>query len=181
MAQNYMDAMTIVKRFGKPDFFTTMTANPAWREIVANLPPGDAAQDHPDLVARVFRIKLKKLLDLLLKDHVLGRVVAFTYVVEFQKRGLPHVHLVKIVRAADKPRTPEDIDARICAEIPDKDAGQHELFDIICNSQLHGPLWCAKPELCMHGGWGLHQELSQRLHRDDDVAGGWIPCLSATI
>ena len=153
MAQNYMDAMSIVKRSGKPDFFITMTANPAWPEITKHLPPGDSAQDHPDLVARVFRIKLKKLLDLLLKDHVLGKVVAWTYVIEFQKRGLPHVHLLLIVRVADKPRTPEELDARICAELPDPDQGQKELFEIICTSQLHGPCGVRNPNcVCMKDG-----------------------------
>ena len=33
MQQNYLDAMSIVKRYGKPDFFITMTANPSWREV----------------------------------------------------------------------------------------------------------------------------------------------------
>ena len=54
----YIDAMSIVKKFGKPVFFVTMTANPCWPEIVDNLSPGSAAQGNPDLVARVFRMKL---------------------------------------------------------------------------------------------------------------------------
>lgn len=31
MAQNYQDAMAIVRKFGKPDFFITMTCNPHWK------------------------------------------------------------------------------------------------------------------------------------------------------
>lgn len=78
MNQNYMDAMSIVRKYGKPDFSITMTANPAWPEIIDNLPPAQAAHDAPDLVARVFHTKLGVLLDLLLRHDVLGKVVAYT-------------------------------------------------------------------------------------------------------
>ena len=40
LQQNYYDAMRIVCRYGKPDYFITCTANPQWEEITANLPPG---------------------------------------------------------------------------------------------------------------------------------------------
>ncbi len=33
MNSHYQDAMAIVRRFGKPDFFITMTANGNWPEI----------------------------------------------------------------------------------------------------------------------------------------------------
>ena len=45
--QSYLDSMAIVARFGKPDFFITMTANPNWAEITANLRPGETAADRP--------------------------------------------------------------------------------------------------------------------------------------
>jgi hypothetical protein len=62
MAQNYQDAMAIVRKFGKPDYFITMTCNPKWPEITENLQHGQAAEFRPDLVARVFKIKLEELL-----------------------------------------------------------------------------------------------------------------------
>jgi len=37
MQQCYQDAMAIVRRYGKPDFFFTFTCNPTWAEIKANL------------------------------------------------------------------------------------------------------------------------------------------------
>ena len=40
----------------------TFTANPAWPEIVANLLPGQTGMDRPDLVNRIFKIKLRELL-----------------------------------------------------------------------------------------------------------------------
>ena len=50
MRHRYMDAMALVRRYGKPDIFLTMTCNPNWDEIKAELYPGQAAQDRPDLV-----------------------------------------------------------------------------------------------------------------------------------
>ena len=58
MQMNYHDAMAIVRRFGRADFFVTFTANPAWPEITDNLAPGEHAANRPDLVARVFYLKL---------------------------------------------------------------------------------------------------------------------------
>ena len=39
----------IVRRYGKPDYFITFTANPGWPEIADNLAPGDHAVNRPDL------------------------------------------------------------------------------------------------------------------------------------
>ena len=61
MRQRYHDAMAIVSKHGTPDLFTTFTCNPNWREIRENLYPGQTAADRADLLARVFRIKLKAL------------------------------------------------------------------------------------------------------------------------
>ena len=52
MQQNYQDAMAIVRSFGFPDYFVTMTANPAWPEITANQRKWETAADRPDLVAQ---------------------------------------------------------------------------------------------------------------------------------
>ena len=58
-----------------------------------NLLPGQQPCDRPDLVARVFELKLKLLLEDLTKHHRFGRVRAMLHVIEFQKRGLPHGHI----------------------------------------------------------------------------------------
>ena len=49
--QLYQDAMGIVCRFGKPDFFVTFTCNPRWQEIMDALLPGQTAENHQDIVA----------------------------------------------------------------------------------------------------------------------------------
>jgi hypothetical protein len=90
MYQLYHDAMAIVRTRGKPDLFITMTCNPKWPEVTEALLPGQNEQERPDLLARVFKLKLDELLHDLYKSHVFGHVLSHVHVVEFQKRGLPH-------------------------------------------------------------------------------------------
>ncbi|XP_021761053.1 uncharacterized protein LOC110725888 isoform X2 [Chenopodium quinoa] len=58
MQRRYLNAIAFVQRFGKPDLFITMTCNPNWPEIKAELAHGEKAQNRPDLLARVFGAKL---------------------------------------------------------------------------------------------------------------------------
>ncbi|GMF45630.1 unnamed protein product [Phytophthora fragariaefolia] len=118
MFKSYQDAMAVVREFGKPDVFVTMTCSPTWEEIQEMTPDeNQSAQDRPDVVARVYQMKLTALLKDL-DEGVLGRVQARIYVVEFQKRGLPHAHILAILAEEDKPRTREIIDKLVSAELP---------------------------------------------------------------
>jgi hypothetical protein len=78
-------------------------------------------QDCPDLVARVFRAKLEELRRRLLYKDILGKVKAYVYVVEFQKRGLPHAHWLLIMQRKYKITCHEQYDAIITTELPDKE------------------------------------------------------------
>lgn len=73
-----------------------MTCNPYWAEITSNLEPGQEPQDRPELVARVYKAKLRDLKDLLIKRKYFGDVAAYVHVTEFQKRGLPHEHFPEL-------------------------------------------------------------------------------------
>ncbi len=66
MVQLYQDAMAICRSFGLSSYFITFTCKPNWPEIQAELIPGQTATDCPDLVTRVFRMKLS----VLMKDEV---------------------------------------------------------------------------------------------------------------
>ncbi|XP_055924554.1 uncharacterized protein LOC129956648 [Argiope bruennichi] len=57
------------------------------------------------------------------------------YSIEWQKRGLPHAHI--LIWLQDKIRS-EEIDQIISAEIPDPSIDQ-ELFDIVTKHMIHGP------------------------------------------
>lgn len=152
MHQMYQDAMALVRVHGKPDLFITFTCNPNWEEIQSALLPGQTADDRPDIVARVFRQKMKALLDDLMQHGVLGRPVAHCWTVEFQKRGLPHVHILLILAPEHKLQTPDDYDHVVCAELPDKDA-EPELFVIVSQHMMHGPCGPMHPECaCMDKG-----------------------------
>ena len=65
MTMHYQDAMAIIRKYGKPDLFITMTCNPKWKEISENLKDSQQPEFRPDLVARVFNIKLNVLITLL--------------------------------------------------------------------------------------------------------------------
>ena len=146
MYQLYLDAMAIVRKCGRPAYFITFTANPQWPEIRDHLLPGQQPGDRPDLVARVFQMRLKALLQDLTQHNWLGEAVAWTWVVEFQKRGLPHAHILLIVSPSHKPTTPEAIDARVCAEIPlNVNSNQSQLVDLVKRCMLHGPCGVRNP------------------------------------
>ena len=65
---------------GPPDFFLTFTCNPSWLEIANELLPGQQSKDRPDLITRVFKIKLGQLLDDFKEKQILGRVIAGKFV-----------------------------------------------------------------------------------------------------
>jgi len=152
MQQLYQDSMAIVREFGKPDLFVTVTCNPTWPEIADELLPNQRPDDRPDLVARVFKQKLKSITEDLFDKAVLGKVLAHVHVIEFQKRGLPHAHILMILDPEDKPKTPEDFDRLVCAEIPDEN-DQPKLFETVSKRMVHGPCGVFNPESpCMVDG-----------------------------
>nr|GEV79972.1 ATP-dependent DNA helicase PIF1-like [Tanacetum cinerariifolium] len=136
--QGIVDCVNAVQDDKKPDILLTMTCNPNWPEIQTKLLPGQDAPDRPDLVSRVFRAKLEDLKEQLFKSHVLGVVCSHVYVIEFQKRGLPHAHFLLIMRAYNKMSNPDQYDKIVCSEIPDltRHPVMHEL---VKKHMMHGP------------------------------------------
>ena len=152
LQQRYQDTMAIARFFKRIDLFITMTANPNWDEIAWELLPGQTSYDRPDLVARVFKLKKQDLLDDIYKRNIFGRVPAYVYVIEFQKRGLSHIHLLVILDENCWLRTPEDIDSCISAQWPDP-LTQPLLFKTVKTTMVHGP--CGNFNLsapCMRNG-----------------------------
>jgi hypothetical protein len=138
MRRRYMDTMALVQKYGKPDIFLTMTCNPNWDEIKNELYPGQCEQDRPNLVVRVFRAKLEELRRRLLYKDILGKEKAYVYVVEFQKRALPHAHWLLIMLRKYKITCPEQYDAIITAELPDKKK-YPELYKMVTKHMMHRP------------------------------------------
>ncbi|XP_023916072.1 uncharacterized protein LOC112027653 [Quercus suber] len=121
MIENYQDAMAICRWAGYLDLFITFTCNTRWPEIDLFLSrkPGQKVEDRPDVVARVFKIKLDQLLNDLKHGQHFGKVIAVVYTVEYQKSGLPHVHILLFLHHDDKHPTAAEIVRIISAEIPD--------------------------------------------------------------
>ncbi|GJS31895.1 hypothetical protein Tco_0492515 [Tanacetum coccineum] len=103
MIQNYLDAMAICKWFGYPDLFITFTCNTKWPEINRFMAERNLkSEDRPEVVSRVFKMKLDTLIKDLKKNKLFGRVEA----------------------------DPEHIDQVISAEILDE-FGDPELYELV--------------------------------------------------
>ena len=140
MQQLFQDSMAIVRFFGKPTLFITFTANAKWTEITNELLPGQTSIDRPDLVAWVFHVKQKALLNEIKKGNIFGEYRGCVWTIEYQKRGLPHMHLLLFLQVDHSFITPENINKIISAEIPVPDSDRnHELAAIIKSCMTHGP------------------------------------------
>lgn len=69
---------------------------------------------------------------------MLGKVAAHAFAIEFQKRGLPHVHMLVMLEENDKLNNPDEYDRIVRAEIPDCHE-EPRLFDAVCTHMIHGP------------------------------------------
>ncbi|XP_036332234.1 uncharacterized protein LOC118743575 [Rhagoletis pomonella] len=135
MHEYAQDAMTYVCPYGRPDLFITFTCNPKWDEIKELLLAGQSSSDRHDITASVFKQKFKALMDFINKHHVFGETRCWMYSIEWQKRGLPHAHiLVWLINKI----TPDQIDQIISAEIPYK-AIDLDLFEVVTKNMIHGP------------------------------------------
>ena len=74
------------------------------------------SSDMPNLLSRVFKMYLTSHLNDLWKEDVCNKIVHKLHVVEFQKRGLPHAHILLKFSATDELVTKLDIDSFISAK-----------------------------------------------------------------
>ncbi|XP_065675717.1 uncharacterized protein LOC136091925 [Hydra vulgaris] len=87
-----------------------------------------------------------------LKHGVLGKVVTHVLVIEFQKCGLPHVHILLHFANDDKLETAHDINNLIFAEIPNPIVNR-DLYDIVETCVIHSPCGILNPNSpCMKDG-----------------------------
>ncbi|XP_075099108.1 uncharacterized protein LOC107798197 [Nicotiana tabacum] len=87
-------------------------------EIKEHLIPTDESHNRPDLISRVFREKIEEFKKDILKRNIFGKVAAFMYTVEFQKRAA--------------------YNNIISAEIPDENA-EPDLHSLVLKHMMHGP------------------------------------------
>ena len=96
-------------------------------------------------MTHVFNRQLQELLYDIKHKHILGKPVAMIYVIEFQKRGLPHCHMLIVLDQHSKLRDRHDIDNIISAEILDEKK-QPQLYQIIRSCMIHGPCGIHNPQ-----------------------------------
>jgi hypothetical protein len=65
----YLNTRCLAETYGEPQIFLTWTADPHWQEVktaVAQVHKGNVmglVEDYPEILVRVFHLKLKALLD----------------------------------------------------------------------------------------------------------------------
>ena len=163
MQKLYQDSIAIVRRYAKPSLFITLTANPKWVEIERELLPHHTASDRPDLVAHVFNLKVQDLLDQIRHKEVFGSWLGWVWTIEYQKRGLPHLHLLVFLKTDQTFLTAANIDRFISAEIPTgTDVMSQELRGIIQSTMVHTHCVGGNGKaLCMEG---LHPLTTKTCH-----------------
>ncbi|XP_019168038.1 PREDICTED: uncharacterized protein LOC109163788 [Ipomoea nil] len=138
MIQNYQDALVICGWIGYPNLFITFTCNPKWPEIERYLGERHlSAVDRPDIICRLFKMKLDALIREIHSGLVFGNVTAVIYTVEFQKRGLPHAHILIFLGQEDGQALCQNIDTIISAEIPNKEVDS-EYYKVVEEFMIHG-------------------------------------------
>ncbi|XP_076884406.1 uncharacterized protein LOC143533534 [Bidens hawaiensis] len=134
MRENYLDAMALCKWFGYPYFFITMTCNPKWPEVKRFLNHKNLkAEDRPDILCRLFKIKLDSFVKDLKEGLLFGKVKAAICM-----RGLPHAHICVFMHRDYKINNSDKIDSFISAELPNKQEDP-ELYDLVSEFMIHGP------------------------------------------
>lgn len=82
MFNNCQDAMAICKRFSYPDLFITITCNQNWKEIKDFVSQrGLSASDKPDIICRVFKMKLDQMMTDFKKIEMFGKVTASMFTI----------------------------------------------------------------------------------------------------
>jgi hypothetical protein len=100
----------------------------------------------------MFKIKLKELINDIHKKHILGYTIVGIYVIEFQKRGLPHAHIFIFFIEDCKPHIVKDVACMINVELPNPETNRlaHET---VVKCMMHGPCGVAFPNVpCMEDG-----------------------------
>ncbi|CAN0922373.1 ATP-dependent DNA helicase PIF1 [Linum grandiflorum] len=135
MQQLYQDGMAICRYYKNPDLFITFTCNAQWPEIIHAFKEdvGVHGEDKPMVIARVFRMRLEQL-----------KTRTDMHTVEFQKRGLPHVHIILWLADEYKPKTVSMVDKIISSELPDPLIDPVG-YDAVTKFMIHGPCGDARP------------------------------------
>ncbi|GJV25428.1 DNA helicase [Tanacetum coccineum] len=124
MYSYYLDALTICRALGNPQFFITFTCNVKWPEIKRYMLqfPGLTPGDITSLLAKVL------------------------YTIEFQKRNFPHCHTLLWFDSSNKIKDATQIDDYISVELPDP-VKDPIAYKVVTELMMHGPYGVANPSV----------------------------------
>ena len=118
-ADQTSDSLALAAKFPtSPTFWVTFTCNADWPEIQSQLLPGHTWRDEPFVVIRVFKAKVTQFIKSF--TNMFPNSGGLQYLIErieFQKRGLPHAHM--LFKFKENLLHPDDIDRVVSAEMPE--------------------------------------------------------------
>lgn len=95
--------------------------------------------DRSDLIACVFHFKKQKLLHLIKEKDVFDQFYGDVYIIKYQKRGLPYIHLLLFLYPNDQIFDVAKIDKIVFAELlTEKNYLTGQLLSIIFSVMLYG-------------------------------------------
>ncbi|POS82786.1 hypothetical protein EPUL_003994 [Erysiphe pulchra] len=114
---------------------------------------------HLDLIAITFKSKLDALLHDVKDRNIFGVCLADLYTIEYQKRGLPHAHILLFLHRDHIPQTAAEIDELVSAHLPTNDP---ELAAIIKSQLTHGPCGPGYPNAPYMRDWKCSKRFPKR-------------------
>ncbi|KAL3616054.1 hypothetical protein CASFOL_040348 [Castilleja foliolosa] len=102
MYQHYQDALSICRVHGNPQYFVTFTCNVKWPEISRHMSKvgTEHAQNRPDIIARVFHIKVQEFFKFIRSEKPFGEVAAGILQITEVYYRFPDLFLATIIAAA---------------------------------------------------------------------------------
>jgi hypothetical protein len=98
ITQNYHDGIAICHVYGPPDLFITFTCNPKWHEITLAILNGQQPNDRPDIIVRVFHMKLQQLLNGIRSSSIFGPTLAIFILNRVSEKRVTTCSYLSLVR-----------------------------------------------------------------------------------
>ncbi|CAG8452468.1 1586_t:CDS:2 [Scutellospora calospora] len=140
------NALALARCWGKPSFFITMTTNPNWEEIKSQLRPSQNALEIAPIIVCAFHSRFEKLKELL--KTYFGQIIYIVDVIEFQKYGFLHAHVVVRVHPE---LSINQIDKIISVELLNNNSQLKELVEKYMIYKSQHSSQCLRNNKCIYG------------------------------
>jgi hypothetical protein len=105
--------------------------------------------------------------------ELLGEALAYIYNVEYQKCGLPHIHLVVLLHPNACLSTPKHVNRFISTEFPEEN-DQPDLHNIIKTHMVHGPCSIAHYSPCLNHKNECSKGFPKLFQQETEISGGVV-------